>query len=62
MESTDLAPRLIARRCGGWLAVSLPGEALQIGAVGDSEEDARARYHESRTQCEAALVKGRVDK
>ena len=43
-ESSAVTPIVIARECGGFLAVSPVGFRLQIGVEGDTEEEARHTF------------------
>jgi hypothetical protein len=43
------------RACGGWLVVSAPGSLLRVGATGDTEGEARAKF-ERAVRRFAALV------
>jgi hypothetical protein len=51
---TKLEPRLIERRNGGWLAVTDDDSPVRIGVVGDTEAEARERFHEALTRWRAA--------
>jgi hypothetical protein len=42
--ATKNRPRLIARECGGWLAVSPPESPLKLAVIGDTEAAARAAF------------------
>jgi hypothetical protein len=44
MTTSAIAPRLIPRTCGGWLAVSGRGDSLQIGVTAPSEAKAREKF------------------
>lgn len=44
------SPRLISRRCGGWLAVSATNDLIKIGVTGDTEEDTRLLFVEAMKQ------------
>jgi hypothetical protein len=41
----EIEPRVWHGR-SGWLAVSTPGSVLNVGVVGESEEDARTAFRE----------------
>lgn len=43
--------RIVHRKCGGVLALSPDGDALQIGVVASTEEEARDRFSQSRARC-----------
>jgi hypothetical protein len=51
---TNLEPHLIERRTGGWLAVTEDGSPVQIGVVGDTEDEARERFREALARWRAA--------
>ncbi len=51
---TTLEPRLIERRNGGWLAVTDDDSPVRIGVVGDTEAEARERFHEALARWRAA--------
>ena len=38
------APRLVERRCGGWLAVSERSSPIKIGVTGQTEAEARRNF------------------
>lgn len=38
------SPRVVARRCGGWLAVSPPSFSLKIAVAGTTEGEVRDRF------------------
>jgi hypothetical protein len=42
--TTAHQPRVTARECGGWLAVSTPEDDLRIGVTADTESEARERF------------------
>ena len=44
---TTLEPQLIERRTGGWLAVTDDTSPVQVGVVGDTEDEARERFREA---------------
>lgn len=46
MENSEKSgsPTLIARSCGGWLAVSNAEDSLKIGVSADTEEEAREAF------------------
>jgi predicted RNase H-like HicB family nuclease len=52
----EIRPRLIERECGGWLAVSPPEAALQIGVTGKSEAEAVRAYTQALRLWTAALL------
>lgn len=43
----EFEPVLIERKCGGWLATTPRGYRLQIGVLGDSEDQARVNLFNS---------------
>ena len=43
-ELYQVSPRLIARNCGGWLAVTPRGWPLSIGVEAQTEEGAVAKF------------------
>lgn len=47
MIRDPIPPRITARECGGWLAVSGLGDPLQIGVTAPSEAEARERFREA---------------
>jgi hypothetical protein len=47
MTEEIISPRLIARKCGGWLALSGNGDPLQIGVTAPSETEAREQFWEA---------------
>jgi hypothetical protein len=53
--SAPIQPRLVARECGGWLAISPHGSALRIGVTAATESEAREAYHQSLAQWLATL-------
>jgi hypothetical protein len=40
----NVNPLIVKRKCGGWLAVSPALAELRIGAVGNTEEEARSNF------------------
>ena len=42
-----VSPQLIARKCGGWLAVTPRGWPLSIGVEGETQELAQQRFDEA---------------
>lgn len=40
-----IAPRVVPRACGGWLAVSPRWARFSVGVTGQTEEEARDRFH-----------------
>jgi len=38
------SPRIISRKCGGWLAVSGKGDPIQIGVTAPSEPEVREKF------------------
>lgn len=41
----QIQPTMLRRLSGGWLAVSEAGSTLCIGVAGDTEEEARTKFH-----------------
>jgi hypothetical protein len=39
-----MEPELIARECGGWLALAPKGAAIRIGVTGATEIEAREKF------------------
>lgn len=62
MISECESPRTIARKCGGWLAVSPPSLSLKIGVEADTEEEAVAKFYAavSRSREILALESGSI--
>jgi hypothetical protein len=44
MTTMNHEPDVVARECGGWLAVSKPDDELRIGVTADTEAEARERF------------------
>ena len=44
MTDDHIPPRVIARKCGGWLAVSGDGGSLRIGVTAPSEAEVKERF------------------
>lgn len=59
MQKIEDGPRLVQRRCGGWLAHANRGDSLQIGAVGVSADDATQAYHAAVVAWSANIARGR---
>lgn len=53
-----VAPKLIRRQCGGWLAVSPSTEEVKIGVTGSSEIEAEDRYRVALARWRALEVNG----
>ena len=48
-----IQPRLVETAYGKWLALAEPGSVLHFGVMGDSEQDARQHFVETRTKWQA---------
>lgn len=48
-----IKPRLVETVYGSWMALAEPGSVLHFGVIGDSEQDARERFSESRAKWQA---------
>jgi hypothetical protein len=55
MPKAQLSPRIIERRCGGWLAVSNNADPVQIGVTAASEIDADFRFQTVRKRWQEIL-------
>lgn len=42
-----IVPRMIRRKCGGWIALSSRDCWLKIGVVGKTESEARSKFQSS---------------
>lgn len=60
MIDDNIPPRIIPRKCGGWLAVSGPGDSLQIGVTAPSEAEARERFWAASEQLRGWISAERV--
>ena len=58
MPVARTTPRIIQRKCGGFLAVSTEGSRFKIGVQGQTEEEARQRFEESVTMWERIVASG----
>ncbi len=52
MPVARTTPKIIERKCGGFLAVSTEESRFKIGVQGQTEEEARQRFEESVTMSE----------
>jgi len=55
MMSDIKSPRLVQRKCGGWLALSPAGDSLQFGVAAESSDAAEQKYRSSRAEWKRAL-------
>ena len=55
MANAPLRPRIIPRKCGGWLAVSNDADPVQIGVTAASEVDADLQFQQTRRRWQAIL-------
>ena len=46
-QAQEVSPHIVPRECGGWLAVTPRGSALQMGVTADTETEVRAKFCES---------------
>jgi hypothetical protein len=60
MQEICESPRIVQRRCGGWLALAPEGASLKIGVSADTEEAARDKYKTAVTEWRRTLALGRV--
>ena len=51
-------PRLVERRCGGWLAISGAREAVKVGVTAETEADAVELFDSTIRAWRLALSKG----
>lgn len=58
MKINENPPRLVQRRCGGWIALAPLGASLRIGASGKTETQAREHYVASLSACRRTLTLG----
>ena len=54
-ESAMAQPRLVHRRCGGWLARSAPEGLVQIGVLASTEPEARSAFEVASREWAALL-------
>jgi hypothetical protein len=47
IQFKEISPRLVARRCGGWLAVTEATSIVRIGVEGETEEQARGLFSDA---------------
>jgi hypothetical protein len=47
--SQQTEPRIVQRLCGGFLALSPDSEPIKIGVLGDTAENAAAKFEQSLT-------------
>jgi len=50
------SPRIVARKCGGWLAVSPPNSALRIGVTANTQDEAASKF--TAAEAEWSLLLG----
>jgi hypothetical protein len=50
-----ITPRLIPRRCGGWLAVSNEADPVKIGVTAASEAEATREFTKARERWRVIL-------
>jgi hypothetical protein len=55
MKRADESPKLIPRPIGGWIALSGAQDAVKIGVLGATEEEARASFRIARAEWSATL-------
>lgn len=55
MTDMRLSPRIIQRKCGGWLAVSNAADPLKIGVAAASEMEAGREFNQTRERWRAIL-------
>lgn len=56
-----IAPRLLERRCGGWLAASEAGAPLRIGVTAETEDLARIAFAQAVKEWNRILQTKRRD-
>ena len=56
-----ITPRLIERRCGGWIATSEANASLKIGVTADTEQQARLNFERAVKEWEHILTTPRKD-
>lgn len=44
LANTQIAPELMRRACGGWLAVAPKGSLFSIGVTAQTAEEAREKF------------------
>ena len=52
----EIRPRLIPRRCGGWLAVSNARDPVKIGVTAASKAEARLEFDKTRERWREILA------
>jgi hypothetical protein len=55
MRDERMSPRIIQRKCGGWLAVSNDADPVKIGVTAASEADADREFQKARNRWQAIL-------
>jgi hypothetical protein len=55
MQQGRLSPRIIPRKCGGWLAVSNDADPVRIGVTAASEVNAILDFQKTRDRWQAIL-------
>ena len=58
MREESLSPRIIPRKCGGWLAVSNDADPVKIGVTAASEVEANHEFNKARERWRAILESG----
>ena len=58
MRDVAIPPRIIERRCGGWIAVSGPGAEIRIGVTADSKEGALKKFEAAMLDWQRTLQAG----
>jgi len=56
MHNEDEPPRIVHRKCGGWLALSAKGDPLKIGVLAATHEEAGSRFRIVREEWRALLA------
>jgi len=56
MTNPSSDPRLIARRCGGWIALSGTENPIKIGVVGETETAALEKFRRSISAWQADIT------
>lgn len=60
MNAEEISPKIIQRRCGGWLSVSGEGDLLQIGITAPTETEAWERFRSTAEVWRARLAAERA--
>lgn len=56
MIQNAATPRIVHRKCGGWLALSADSDPVKIGVLAPSHEEARTRFRVVREEWRALLA------